>query len=220
PARRGGGRPPGERLRQDLERRSLRAVLDAVLLGGAPSPDALLRQAPVAPALRRRLGPGAARPGRAYRPACPSRPAGPLPDLRIARLLRAPRAGRSRRGPQRRLRPGGAGPWPLPPGGTVEARLPERAPSAGDAPWTRPSRAALGQRDHRADLRVAGPRAALLRLDPLARLPGGARPLSRRSRRDPRGHAGGRRGLRGGRPACARRDGAMRTWRRLPGSGK
>src|SRR5262249_61940542 len=142
------------------------------------------------------------------------------PASRTAPLLRAPRAGRSRRGRQRRLRPGGGGPWPLPPGGTVEARLPERAPSAGDAPGTRPSRAALGQRDHRADLRVAGPRAALLRLDPLARLPGGARPLSRRSRRDPRGHAGGRRGLRGGRPACARRDGAMRTWRRLPGSGK
>ena len=48
-----------------------------------------------------------------------------------------------------------------------------------------PAGPALGQRDRRADLRLAGPRTALLRLDPRARLSGDPRPVAALRGRDP-----------------------------------
>ncbi len=64
-ARSRGGSAPRGRASTGPRRRALRPLFAADLLGGAAAPDALLGPAPLAAALRRRLGFGARRAGRA-----------------------------------------------------------------------------------------------------------------------------------------------------------
>ncbi len=191
PHRRRGRRPTRGSLRPEFGRRPLRAVLDPGLLGRAPSADAPVREARLASALRSRLGSRSLGVRRTRGPPRAPRPPRHVPDVRIARLLRAPRAVGRCGGALPGLRHRGPGAGPLAAAGALAPRLPQCAAPSRDASRPAPARVAFRQRDRREDFRVARPGPALLRLDPVARLPGRARPVADRRSRDARRDARG-----------------------------
>src|SRR5262249_17623415 len=128
------------------------------------------------------------------------------------------------RGARERLRARREGPGRVPEAGALAPRLPQCARAAPDAVRPVAAGGALGERDRRADLRVARPPPALPRFDPLEGLPGDPGAVTALGGGDLARHARLRHRRGGGGSAGPRRDGllsARRTWiARLPGTGR